>query len=308
VVATRNAAYERGFAPQQKLRQPVVSIGNISAGGTGKTPFAIALGDLLKARGVAFDVLSRGYRRESKGVLAVSATSDPKMAGDEPVLIASRLGVPVVVAAERAEAGRFAEAKYASRLHLLDDGFQHRQLARQFDIVLLSAGDLEDSLLPVGLLREPLSSLHRADAVVIGGDLPRELLDVAVPGLRAQVWQVSRSLQLPDNMPFRPIVFCGIAKAENFFAQLRALGVNASQEVAFRDHYSYSAADIRRLQRTAQEYGADGFLTTEKDAVKLRMLPALENLQVARLSTQLRDADAAVEFMLATLEQRCTCE
>lgn len=305
VVATRNVAYERGWARQQKLRQPVVSIGNVSAGGTGKTPFAIALGELLAARGITLDVLSRGYRRKSKGVLAVTQKSDPRVAGDEPVLIASRLRAPVVVAAERIDAGRFAEATYHSRLHLLDDGFQHRQLARQFDIVLLSARDLGDTLLPFGRLREPLRSLHRADAVAIGDEIPRESLDAALPGLRARIWQVRRSLALPDSMPFRPIVFCGIAWPEAFFSQLRGLGVNPATEIAFRDHHAYSARDIRKLQRTAEEYGADGFITTEKDEVKLRLLPPLANLKVARLCTQLAEPDAAVDLLLATLRERC---
>jgi tetraacyldisaccharide 4'-kinase len=246
-VAARNAAYDRGFIPTHKLSQPVVSIGNISVGGSGKTPFVIALGELLSARGIAFDVLSRGYRRETLGALPVAATGNPRHFGDEPVLIASRLGVPVVVAARRTDAGRLAEATYKSSLHLLDDGFQHRQLARQFDIVLLSARDLEDVLLPVGRLREPLKALRRADAVVLGDDIPGESLEAALPALPARVWRVRRVLALPEPRPLRPVVFCGIAHPKQFFTQLRSLGIDAAREIAYNDHYSYDARkDMRQ--------------------------------------------------------------
>lgn len=309
VVAARNAVYDRGLATQKTLHRPVVSIGNISVGGSGKTPFAIALGGLLAAHGIALDVLSRGYGRESTGALAVTRESDPRQVGDEPVLIASRLDVPVVVAAERVIAGRLAESLYPTRLHLLDDGFQHRQLARQFDIVLLPARDLEDTLLPVGRLREPLSSLRRADAIVLADDFPVEMLDAKAPGLKAHIWRVRRTLLLPEPRPFRPVVFCGIAHPEPFFEQLRALGVNAAKEIAFRDHHAYSSKDMRKLEQTASEFGADGFITTEKDEVKLRYLcksgsAGLKNLQVARLVTEIVDAEAAVDFLFATLDER----
>jgi len=309
VVAARNAVYDRGLAAQQNLCHPVVAIGNLNVGGSGKTPFAIALGELFARRGIAIDVLSRGYGRESTGALAVTAESDPRQVGDEPVLIASRLGVPVVVAAERIIAGRLAETLYPARLHLLDDGFQHRQLVRQFDIVMLSGRDMEDNLLPVGRLREPLSSLRRADAIILAEDVPAEALDAKLPGLGARIWRVRRTLLLPEPRPFRPVVFCGIAQPEPFFAQLRALGVNAAKEIIFRDHYGYSASDLRKLESTAGEFGADGFITTEKDEVKLRYLfkggaPEPRNLHVARLSTELVDSDAALDFLLATLDER----
>jgi tetraacyldisaccharide 4'-kinase len=309
VVAARNAVYDRGLAAQQTLHHPVVSIGNLNVGGSGKTPFAIALGGLFAARGIAFDVLSRGYGRESTGAHAVTAESDPREVGDEPVLIASRLEAPVVVAAERIIAGRLAETLYPARLHLLDDGFQHRQLARQFDIVMLSARDLEGTLLPVGRLREPLSSLRRADAIVLADDVPSESLDAKLPGLAARIWRVRRTLLLPEPRPFHPVVFCGIAQPEPFFAQLRALGVNAAKEITFRDHYAYAVADLHKLAHTASEFGADGFITTEKDEVKLRYLSRsgaaeLANLHVARLSTELVDSDATLAFLLATLDER----
>ena len=169
----RNTLYDRGVLRPRSLARPVISVGNLSAGGTGKTPFVIALAQLLQARGISVDVLSRGYRRKTRGVLPVDPNGTPAEFGDEPLLIARRLGVPVIVGESRYQAGQFAEQRFPSQLHILDDGFQHRSLARDFDIVLLAADDLRDRLLPTGRLRESISSLRRADAVVIpqGSDI-----------------------------------------------------------------------------------------------------------------------------------------
>src|ERR1700736_5639794 len=161
----RNTMFDRGILKSYRLRRPVISVGNLSVGGSGKTPFVIALGELLKARGIRFDVLARGYRRKTPGVLVVETDGNAADFGDEPFLICRRLGVPVIVGESRYEAGRVAEQKFHSQLHILDAGFQHRSLARDFDIVLLTERDFDDRMLPSGRLREPLSSLQRADAI-----------------------------------------------------------------------------------------------------------------------------------------------
>src|SRR5882724_3058550 len=163
-VALRNALYDRRVFQVKKLARPVVSIGNISVGGSGKTPFVIALGQLLPERGLAFDVLSRGYGRTSTEIAVVEPNGSPAQFGDEPLLIAQKLQAPVIVGADRYRAGLLAEKKFSSKLHLLDDGFQHRRLHRDFDIVMLPAEDQEGTLLPIGRLREPLTALKRADA------------------------------------------------------------------------------------------------------------------------------------------------
>ena len=165
VTAARNSLFDRGVLRSRRLNRPVVSVGNLSAGGAGKTPFVIALGELLQARGVPFDVLSRGYGRKTRGALIVDPDGSPADFGDEPLLIARRLRVPVIVGESRYEAGKLAEEKFETQLHILDDGFQHRSVARDFDIVLMTAHDFEDRLIPAGRLREPLSALARADAV-----------------------------------------------------------------------------------------------------------------------------------------------
>ena len=166
-VRARNALYDRGLARSQRLAGPVVSVGNLSVGGSGKTPFVLLLGELLKARGLKFDILSRGYGRKSRGVALVDPAGSPHDFGDEPLLMARRLNVPVIVGEIRYAAGVFAEQKFGPQLHLLDDGFQHRSLARDFDIVLVTPEDARDRLFPAGRLREPLSLARRADAVVL---------------------------------------------------------------------------------------------------------------------------------------------
>src|ERR1700722_10754903 len=125
-VSLRNTLYNRGTLKQKKLSGPVVSVGNLSVGGAGKTPFVVLLGEILQARGVKFDVLSRGYGRQSRGVAVVDPSGSSRDFGDEPLLIARRLEVPVIVGEERYQAGIVAESKFGPQFHLLDDGFQHR--------------------------------------------------------------------------------------------------------------------------------------------------------------------------------------
>lgn len=298
--ALRNTMFDRGTIPSRHLDRPVISVGNLSVGGAGKTPFVIALGEQLKARGVPFDVLSRGYGRNTRGVLVVDPKGGAETFGDEPLLIARRLGVPVIVGESRYRAGLTAERKSSSQLHILDDGFQHRSLARDFDIVLLTDRDFVDNLLPSGRLREPFSSLARADAVV----LPRGLA-ADHPALRDKtIWRTDRELVLPTSLA-APVVFCGIARPEQFFAQVRAAGIVPVAEIAFRDHHAYNSADIRTLIGAAGDRNGDGFLTTEKDAVNLGPLQAdLRPFVVATLTVTIEDASAVVDAILARIENR----
>src|SRR5262249_5209065 len=141
-VAFRNSLYDQGAFKARRLTRPVISIGNISVGGSGKTPFVLALGELLKQRGIEFDVLTRGYRRRSAEIAVVNPGGSAQEFGDEPLLIARKLNVPVVVGADRYQAGLLAEKQFSTRLHLLDDGFQHRRLHRDFAVVLLPRQDL----------------------------------------------------------------------------------------------------------------------------------------------------------------------
>jgi tetraacyldisaccharide 4'-kinase len=275
-------------------------VGNLSAGGSGKTPFVILLGELLKTRGVKFDVLSRGYGRESRGVLLVDPGGFAQQFGDEPLLIARKLEVPVIVGEDRYAAGQFAESRFGPQLHLLDDGFQHRALARDFDIVLVTPQDATDRLLPAGRLREPLRSLSRADAVVLSGGAAAE----SFPLERKLVWRVRRGIT-PQNVPPRPIVFCGIARPQSFVLQLRAANIDPVAEAFYRDHHAYTEKDVGELLELKGRSEAGGFVTTEKDAVNLGpYLSALEPLSVVPVRMQLDDAANGLDTILRMIEER----
>ena len=299
-VRIRNALYDRGTLPQGKLHGPVVSIGNLSVGGAGKTPFVLLLGELLKARAVKFDVLSRGYGRKTRGLALVNPAGAAADFGDEPLLMARHLDVPIVVGEDRHAAGKFAEKQFGSQLHLLDDGFQHRALYRDFDIVLVTPDDARDRLLPAGRLREPLGSLARADAVVLTSGAAPD----AFPLKEKLVWRVRRGIAL-KNAPSRPVVFCGIARPKNFLLQLRTAGVEPAAEAFFRDHHAYTESDIRELLSVRERSEADGFITTEKDAINLGgFLSALQPLIVVPAKMELVDAANAMDTMLRRIEER----
>lgn len=297
--AARNALFDLGLFRPLRLQRPVVSIGNLSVGGAGKTPFVIALGMLLQRRGIAFDVLSRGYGRTTRGVRVVDPDGKAAEFGDEPLLIARKLGAPVIVGERRFDAGRVAEEKFASQLHLLDDGFQHRRLARDVDIVLMTEADFSDRLLPVGRLREPLASLQRASMIV----LPHGL-EARAPLPARVVFRTTRDLVL-DNVPTSPVVFCGLARPEQFFAQVRGAGIAPAAEVAFGDHHAYSERDIERLLGMQQAGGPRGFLTTEKDAVNLGTLSArLAPLSVGVLRVSIDRPEELVDTILTRVAER----
>jgi tetraacyldisaccharide 4'-kinase len=300
VVRSRNRLYDRGSLTVRRLRGPVVSIGNLTVGGSGKTPFLIALGELLKESGIPFDVLSRGYGRTKKGVALVDSEGSPRDFGDEPLLIARKLRVPVVVGEDRHAAGQFAEQKFGVQLHLLDDGFQHRCLARDFDIVLITPTDAKDRLLPVGRLREPVSSLARCDAVVLTNDTSSEGLPLA----GKLVWRAQRGIFPPETK--EPCFgFCGVARPQAFFDQLRAAGVVLAGTRSFRDHHFYSDSDVSRLLEMRKASSATAFVITEKDAVNLGPhVGALQLLYIVPVKMRLEDSGAAVEALLTTIRER----
>ena len=320
-LAAREALRGRGVGRPQRLHAPVISVGSIAAGGAGKTPLVIALAKLLGERGWAADVLSRGYRRSGRGVERVDPDV-PDAAhrfGDEPTLIAQRTGLPVWVGASRYEAGvaaersgervrvnpiytpvppsaffdgepldfgepeeTQAEPSGERYVHLLDDGFQHRGLARSFELVLATAEDLRDTLLPAGNLREPLHALRRADALAVREDeLPVVEAPLrAVVGADVPLWTVRRTLRFPAPLGIfgaglRPLAFCALARPEGFATMLGKAGCGVVDTVVFGDHHRYEDRDITELIALARKLRATGLVTTEKDAVKL--LPAMRS-------------------------------
>jgi tetraacyldisaccharide 4'-kinase len=302
-VHARNSLYDHGIFKPHRLSWPVVSVGNISVGGSGKTPFVIMLGGLLAARGIGFDVLSRGYGRSTGGVLKVNASGTSDEFGDEPLLIARKLNCPIVVGPSRYAAGLLAERESAadasSPIHLLDDGFQHRQLHRDFNIVLINDDDVRDSLLPSGRMREPISSIRRADAVIVSEPFPVDRL----PAGKFRIWRIRRKSDVPD-LKVPVIAFCGIARPERFFADLRQHGLEVRQEVRFRDHHRYTDAEVARLLAAKSKIPGAQLVTTEKDAINLgvnldRVSPSLVPMRL-----ELDEAESFVEHLLGVIAGR----
>ncbi|HUX68436.1 MAG TPA: tetraacyldisaccharide 4'-kinase [Terriglobales bacterium] len=286
LVRARDRAYQQGWLGVARLPAPVISVGNLAVGGRGKTPTVIALGAALRQRGLRLDVLTRGYGRAARRLeVAQTGAEEVARVGDEPRLIAQRLQVPVLVHPDRFRAGLEGERRFHSQLHLLDDGFQHRQLARAFDLVLLAPQDLDDRLLPAGRLREPPTALARASALLwlspdsdLAGAQRRLAAFSSAPVFLAR----KRPVPLPLGRPF---AFCGLAQPESFWASLAELGVAPAGRRAFGDHHRYRHSDLRALQAAARAAGADGFVTTAKDAANL---PAgLENLHVLEIEMEI---------------------
>lgn len=304
-LGAKNAAFARGWVKAQRLRNPVISVGNLSVGGSGKTPLTIRLAELLREQGIAVDVLSRGYGRRSDRVGRVNPEGSAEEFGDEPLLMARPAGIPVYVGASRFAAGRLAEEELPGRgVHLLDDGFQHRKLARDVDIVVLHRSDFAERLLPAGRLREPVSSLERAQILVLreeDGDLEAE---VRGRGLRQPIWWMERRVEAPALG--RVAAFCAIARPEEFFAGLRALGLAVAVTRSWRDHHAYSVADLTALVEALRAQQGAAFVTTEKDWVRLsadqrRVLERAAPLHAAKLVVRLRDEAAAMAQLLAMM-------
>jgi tetraacyldisaccharide 4'-kinase len=300
-VSTRNHLYNRRVLPVRRLSGPVISVGNISAGGAGKTPFILLLGTFLKQHEISFDVLSRGYGRKSKGVLLVDPQGSPDMFGDEPLLISRRLGCAVIVGESRYDAGIFAEKKFGPRLHLLDDGYQHRSLARDYDVVLLTPEDLHDRLLPSGRLREPLSSLSRTDVLVLTGEAE---LAATLPISGKPIWRVRRGISI-QSVPQKSTIFCGIARPQRFLEQLRAQGIEPVAQKFYRDHHAYSDSDIQELIRLRDQKGATSFITTEKDAINLGpRIAKLGTVAVAEVTMEIVEPADALDTLLRAIHDR----
>ena len=318
-LAVKRQMFRVRWLKQRRLAKVVISVGSVSAGGAGKTPFVIALAGLLRRRGYAVTILTRGFGRAPKTVERVEPYGDAAWFGDEPVLLAQRTGVPVFVGADRYHAGLLAEQTEAEgkiAVHLLDDGFQHRKLARNIDIVLLTQEDVEDRLLPAGNLREPLSALREADVVVVREEeaerLQKFITDLPQKKKPIAIWVIRRRLSLDGDaerpLSARPLAFCGIARPGGFTHMLLAQGCRPVETIAFPDHHAYTDGDIKRLLEAARRQHADGFVTTEKDAVKLtpvmrEHLEAVGPLVVARLGVELAD-EQEVLLQLIAMEKR----
>lgn len=278
IARRRREHYARRPDLRLRLRRPVISVGNLAVGGRGKTPIVATITRELLAMGERPAILSRGYgrTRPEDGVVVVrdpdGIRSDFERSGDEPLMLARQLaGASLLVSSDRYLAGRLAEHHLGATVHVLDDGFQHHQLDRDLDIVLVGAEDLARPVtLPGGRLREPLDTLIAADAILVSDD-------EAVDGVKARaaahipVFRTTRVMGAPDAATDRTPVFAvaGIAGPERFFEGLRSAGWNSVASRSFRDHHPYSRSDAAGIFAAARAAGAGAVVTTEKDFVRL---------------------------------------
>ena len=323
----RGLLYDSGLLSARRATLPVVSIGNLSVGGTGKTPVVIWLVECLAERGLRTAVASRGYGSERMSTI-ISTWSEPVRrtleasgsrvrhvrvdaegnvehggppAADEALLVALRTGTPVVTAVDRFEACRLAEIAFAPDLIVLDDGFQHRRLVRDIDIVIVGEDDRVARLLPIGPLREPPRALLRADIVVSAGGsgggphLTRRPLGLVREAARHAAIEPMASIE-----GRRIVAVAGIARPDGFAKMLEDAGARVVATHWFRDHHRYGEDDWRTIVAAAER--AEVIVTTEKDLVKLACLAGGDPRLVAvRLEVDIDGADALLDLVVARL-------
>ena len=308
-VTSRIHLYRKGILKRERLPCKVISVGNITVGGTGKTPITLYIAELVKGMGYNVGVISRGYggRAEKKGGIVSDGETlrmTPDEAGDEPYLMGLKLkGIPVVVGKDRVRTGRLALDIFGLDVLVLDDGFQHVRLERDLDFLLLDAANPfgNSHLLPRGILREPLNQLRRADAFILtrsGGATtsPAVLSDFQrTAGDRP----VFRGTRIPDQLvgqgegvtyPLdflkdrKLLAFSGIARNEGFREMLAKLGADIVAFMSFPDHYCYSGEDLRSIAESGESLRAEFVVTTEKDYVRIQKSEQrLSNLLILKM-------------------------
>ncbi len=295
-VQVRHALYSLGLARRKKLAQRVISVGNITLGGTGKTPTVIHIARVLLNHQKNPAVITRGYGRNDESALVVVSDGkkvlvDAASGGDEPVLIGSKLpGVPVVACSDRFRAASFAHAKFGNDTVILDDGFQHVRLRRDLDIVLVDSIDPfgRGDLFPAGILRERPAALRRAHAVLItGADRAGDVKSLKKTIAQKTGARIFTSRHTPVDLvdivtgESRPLsalrgttvlAFAGIARPESFVAALRLLGAEVKSECSYADHYEYGKSDLVKIFQHAADKKVSMIITTEKDAARLKNL------------------------------------
>jgi tetraacyldisaccharide 4'-kinase len=313
----RLQAYRRGWTRVRRLPCCVISVGNLTLGGTGKTPMVESVASFLQQEGLHVGVLSRGYGgRQSRSPTIVSDGTgclvSPEVAGDEPVLLAEHLvGLPVVVGKDRYAAGMLAVERFSVDVILLDDGFQHVQLARDLDILLLDTARPfgNGQLFPRGDLRERPAAIARANAIVLTrweADTPASLTPVkhvrpALPLFHSQHEPLDlcalvdgHTLPLASLKGQRLVAFCGIGTPDHFGQTLQRLGAEVAAFTAFPDHHPYTRAEIEQLILIAKQRNAEILVTTEKDGVRLRRLqPLMGQIWALRIRTTIVEGEAA---------------
>ncbi len=303
IVRFRNLLYLKGILKSTKPPGvKIVSVGNLTVGGTGKTPVTIYLATCLKDRGTRVAILSRGYRRTTTGARVVSdgerLLMGPQEAGDEPCLMAQRLGgVPLVVSEKRTEGAELLKERFGPDVILLDDGFQHLAIKRDMDIVLIDGKQLSENpwVLPSGPLREPPDSLERADIILFKDHTPPPRS--FAPYIEGKPrWGFSyRAGRLLDEgfMPLgeaellggkRVVAVCAIAEPDSFLATLEGCGAEVVERVSLPDHHHYTETDVATMRDRLEKSGAEWVVTTEKDGIKLKDCKEIEGVPLRILT------------------------
>ena len=314
--------YDRRPETRFRLRQPVISVGALTVGGSGKTPIAAHLATVLTAMGERPAILSRGYRRQNQadGVVVVrdrtAMRSDVAESGDEPFMLARSLpGTPVLVSENRYLAGRLAETQLGATVHLLDDGFQHLTLHRDVDLVVLGVEDIADSrTLPAGRLREPLDTVRLADALIVEAPTADQADALSARFDVKAAFHFTRRL-LPPRDPAtheemaipvgtRMLAVAGVARPESFFEALRRYGYTIVNTLVYRDHHPFVETDLAKIDRARLSHGAEYVVTTEKDLVRLLPhMPFAFPMVWVPLSVSVEPADLFREWLSERLEQ-----
>jgi tetraacyldisaccharide 4'-kinase len=281
-VGARRRWYERHPQTRRRLSRPVISVGNLSVGGTAKTPMASLIARWLMDVGERPSILSRGYARRDRldGVVVVSdgtrVLADVNRAGDEPLMLARTVqGAIVAVSDDRYLAGVLAERHFGATVHVLDDGFQHVQLSRDLDVLMTTPGEVSGGrVLPYGRLREGASAAARADLVVV--------LETDMGGARAEAWTLGISQAVGARRRLSKardrsavVAVAGVAHPGRFFQTLRESDYNLAATIAFPDHHRYRVADVARVGAAVSAAGAERVVTTEKDFVRWEALAPL---------------------------------
>lgn len=291
-VSLRAALYQRGFLKKIKVKPRVVSIGNLTVGGMGKTPLTMRVAALLQEQHQSVAVLCKGYKRDRESTIGVVSDgkrilADVSRSGDEAQLLARKLcGVPVVVGSPKWQAARWVESHLSVDWIVLDDGFQHLKLSRDHNVLLLDAERPFDNgqIVPLGALREPAGAIQRADILVLvqgssGGKGSAEKLKSLCPS--AELFRARREcvgVSMTDDACVRPaqqiigkrlLAFCGLARPDQFFQDLHASDYTVVDSVVFPDHHRYHSRDARKILSRAIDCGAEALITTAKDAMNL---------------------------------------
>lgn len=281
IVARRNARYDEHTRPIVPVTKPVVSIGNISVGGTGKSPTVQLVARLLQDHGLRPAIVLRGYRRRSRGLVVVhdgsGIVTTVDRAGDEAYMHATMLNIPVVVSNDKVEAAAYGAGCLPCDVIIVDDGYQHRALHRCCDIVLVNDETMTGALLPSGRLREPLTELRRASIIVCAHDGLHD-------GVRefcstSALIVSSRSIVDCDAPTQSPVVIVsGIAHPERMRSSLEQMGYTVASHLAFRDHHRYRTADVWKIRDAAKAHNAI-VVTTDKDIAKIRSIDSSNELR-----------------------------